>query len=263
MDGVTVAADALRIRELIVRMATAAGTAHVASALSIADILAVVYRGGVVDPLGGDRFLLSKGHAASALYAALAVAGAIDPEEAVDGYCRDGGALAGHPERGTPGVEMTGGSLGHGPAIAVGAALADRLDDIPRRTLCLIGDGELDEGAVWEAVMLAGRLCLGSLTLMVDANGLQGLGRTAESEDPAPLAARMGAFGWDAEVVDGHDHDALAAALARRGGRPRCLVCRTVKGRGVAEIEDTVRGHYRSFRPGDLDRLLAGLREAA
>jgi transketolase len=230
--------QAHQIRQLVLEQAAAAGTAHIASALSIADLLAVCYFGGVTDPLGDDRFVLSKGHAASALYATLAVAGRIERDELVAGYCQDGGRFAGHPERGVAGIEATSGSLGHGLAIAVGAALADRADGSPRRTLCLVGDGELNEGSVWEAIMLSGQLRLGSLTLLVDENGLQGLGRTRDILDLGPLAEKLATFGWDAEAVDGHHHAALRRALAVRGERPRALVCRTVKGRGVPLLED-------------------------
>jgi transketolase len=251
---------AFQIRRLVLEMAAQAGTAHIASALSIADLLAVLHFGGVCDPLGDDRFILSKGHAASALYATLALAGRIDRDELVRGYCQDGGRFAGHPERGVAGIEATTGSLGHGLAIAVGGALADRSDGSARRTFCLVGDGELNEGSVWEAIMLAGQLGLGSLTLLVDENGLQGLGRTHDIIDLGPLPPKLCAFRWDAVAIDGHDHEEIRRELAVCGERPRALVARTVKGFGVPQLEDDVMGHYRSFRPHQLEELLTALR---
>ena len=154
---------------------------------------------------------------------------------------------------------MTGGSLGHGPAIAVGCALADRQDRSGRRTFCLVGDGELNEGSVWEAVALAGHLALADLTLVVDANGLQGLGTTADVLDLEPLAPKLEAFGWRAEIVDGHDHDALRAALRRRGGLPSAVLARTTKGHGISFMEGQLMWHYRSLKAADRERVLAEL----
>ena len=241
-------------RRLVLEAALAAGTAHIGSSLSIVDLLAVLYADVLED--GRHRFLLSKGHASSALYATLALTGAMTAEEMVREYCSDGGRLAGHPERGVAGVEMTGGSLGHGPAIAIGTALAER----DRRTFCLVGDGELNEGSVWEALALAGHLKLANLTLIVDANGLQGLGTTADVLDLEPLVPKLEAFGWKVRDCDGHDHDALRAALRPCGARPTAVVARTVKGHGVEFMEGELMWHYRSLKPHDRDRVLAALR---
>lgn len=241
-------------RRIVVDAAIAAGTCHIGSSLSIVDVLAVLYADVLPGP-EGHRFLLSKGHAASALYASLAAAGMLDPGEVVAGYCSDGGTLPGHPERGLPGVEMTGGSLGHGPAIAAGMALADRGDGSARRTYCLVGDGELNEGSVWEAIALAGHLGLGNLTLIVDANGLQGLGTTADVLDLEPLAPKLSAFGFDVRVAGGHDHDALGAALRATGSRPGAVIARTVKGHGVSFMENELMWHYRTLREDDRERV--------
>jgi len=251
------------LRELILEMALRSGECHVASSLSIADILVVLYLDVLRDPAGrpdgspGDRFLLSKGHASSALYGALALAGVLDRDEVLDGYCADGG-LAGHPELGVPGVSMSGGSLGHGPSIALGYALADRIDGDDRRTFCLVGDGELDEGSVWESIALGAHLGLDALTLIVDANGLQGLGATDEVLRLGPLAPKLAAFGWDVREVDGHDAAALRRAL-ERGERPTCVVAWTVKGSGVDLLQEGFRSHYRSFRPHERDLVYASL----
>jgi transketolase len=250
-----------RMRELILEMAIRARSAHIGSSLSIADILAVLYFDVMRrDRPRPDRFLLSKGHAASALYAALALAGDLDESEVISGYCADGGRLAGHPERSVPGVEITAGSLGHGPAVAVGLALADRIDGSDRRTFCLVGDGELDEGSVWEAAALAAQLGLGSMTLIVDANGLQGLGSVGGIVNLEPLAERFASFGWWVADVPGHDHDALAAALSVHDRRPGCVIARTVKGYGVDFMENDFRWHYRSLRETDRERVLTALR---
>jgi transketolase len=247
-------------RRLVLESAIAAGTCHIGSSLSIVDVLAVLYADVLpAGPGAGHRFLLSKGHAASALYATLAQAGVMDAGEVVAGYCADGGHLHGHPERGAPGVEMTGGSLGHGPAIAIGTALADRHAGTGRRTFCLVGDGEMNEGSVWEAIALAGHLALDNLTLIVDANGLQGLGRTADVLDLDRLVPKLEAFGWHASDVAGHDHAALAGALAVRPGRPAAIVARTTKGHGVSFMEDELMWHYKPLREADRERVMAEL----
>lgn len=251
-------------RRLAVEAAIRARTCHIGSSLSIIDILAVLY----TDILNrepaeaADRFLLSKGHAASALYGTLAAIGVMSAEEMLAGYCSDGGWLTGHPERGLPGVEMTGGSLGHGPAIAVGIALAERhaCRAAGRRTFCLVGDGELDEGSVWEAFGLAGQAGLDGLTVIIDANGLQGLGQCADVLGRYAVGPKLETFGFAVTDVDGHDHDALAEALQRRpGNRPRAVVAHTIKGYGIASMEGNVMSHYRTIPERDRERVLAGL----
>lgn len=244
-------------RRLVIESAIAAGSCHIGSSLSIVDVLAVLYAD--VLPVGGHRFLLSKGHAASALYATLATNGTLDPQEVVRGYCAAGGPFPGHPERGIPGVEMTGGSLGHGPAIAVGTALADRYDGSERRTFCLVGDGELNEGSVWEAIALGGHLSLANLALIVDANGLQGLGTTAQVTNLEPLGPKLDAFGWHVREVDGHNHGELRSALCAPVPRPLAVIARTVKGYGVSFMEHELMWHYRSLAESDRERVLAEL----
>lgn len=256
-----VADDAWEIRRLAIECAAAHRTCHIGSSLSLAEILAVAY-GRTLDVARGDRLVLSKGHAASALYAAEALHGRIDADTVIRGYCADGGQLAGHPERGMGGAVATTGSLGHGLAIAVGLALADRHDGSERRTLCVLGDGELDEGSVWEAAMLAGHLRLGSLTAVVDANGFQALGSTADVLDLEPLDWKLAAFGWDVLVVDGHDVEELDEALAEEGGRPLCVVARTVKGSGLDIFDGPFRSHYQSFPPEQREAMLASLERA-
>jgi transketolase len=256
---------AYELRRLILEIALGAGTCHIASSLSIADVLAVLYFGDHhelgrrADGEPGDRFVLSKGHAGSALYGALAMSGVFDSERLVAEYCRDGGSFGGLAERGLPGVEASGGSLGHGLAIAVGQALADRLDGDERRTFCLLGDGELNEGSVWEAAALAAHLDLGSLTAIVDANGLQALGPLEQIVRYEPLAAKFESFGWSVHEVDGHNLEALADALAARASAPTCVIARTVKGKGVDFMEGDYLWHYGSLKPHDRERVLAAL----
>ena len=239
-------AVARETRRLVVEAAIRARTCHIGSSLSIVDILAVLYADVLRDDSGrpAGRFLLSKGHAASALYGTLVVEGVLSLETMLTGYCSDGGSLAGHPERGVAGVEMTGGSLGHGPAIAVGIALAERHAGRSHGTYCLVGDGELGEGSVWEALALAGQLGLDGLTVIVDDNGLQGLGPTADVLGAAPLRPKLEAFGFAVE----------------RGRRPRPRragrrVRARYRGRGTPARGD--RAHDQGLR----DRLDGGRRD--
>jgi transketolase len=257
------------IRRLSLELALRAGTCHIGSSLGIADVLAVLFFDVMpVDPdLPGaplrDTFILSKAHAGSALLSALALRGTIDRDQLEREYCRDGGAFGGHAERGTPGVEVSGGSLGHGLAIAVGRALADRLDSRPRRTYCLMGDGESDEGSVWEAAAMAGRLGLDRLVAIVDANGHQGLARDLPADHWQRFGARFAAAGWEAVEVDGHDHAALRDALLGHGERPRCVLARTVKGKGLPFMEGRFDSHYKSLRPSDRERAVSALEQGS
>jgi transketolase len=260
-------AAAREIRLLSLRAALAHGACHIGSSLSCADVLAVLYGGDLlrreIDGGRGDRFVLSKGHAAAALYAALVVRGELDGARLVDEYTTDGSLLAGHAEHHVPGVEATTGSLGHGLSLALGMALSDRIEGSGRRTFCLLGDGELGEGSVWEAIALAGQLRLGRLTAIVDANGLQGLGRVEEIGSLDGLPARLAAHGWLVDEADGHDCAALDASLRRLDDRPRCVIARTVKARGIPSLEGDVMSHYRSFRGADATRILAELEATA
>jgi len=240
---------AREIRKAVVRMHRR-GT-NVGSAMSVAEILAVLYFKVMHIPSADDphrdRFILSKGHAASALYATLAMKGFIDKSLLSD-YLGDGSPLAGHPcADSVPGVEVSTGSLGHGLAIAAGMALAARDDGRSHRLFVLMGDGEQQEGTVWEAAALAARLRLDKLVAVIDANRLQGYERTDAIMPVETLAAKWAAFGWSVREVDGHDAEALAAMLSAapfEPGKPSAVVAHTVKGRGVAEMEDKLGWHY-------------------
>jgi transketolase len=245
-------ARAARIRRHVVGMAASPEGCHAGGSLSCADVLAVLYFGvlrlrpGQPDWPDRDHFVLSKGHASAALYAALAERGFLPPAELAT-YARPGGRLAGHPLRRVPGVEFPTGSLGHGLALGLGLALADRLDGRPGRTFVLLGDGELQEGTIWEALTPAAQHRLDNLVAIVDRNGWQITGRTEDVGGLEPLPDRFRAFGWEAREVDGHDVEALLAELSavpRAPGRPTALVARTVKGRGVPFLEGRRRSHY-------------------
>ena len=189
--------------------------------------------------------ILSKGHAALALYAAFHLRGWLTADQ-LAGYCQDGG-LSVHPEIGVPGIDFSTGSLGHGLSMATGAALAAKLDGSARRAVVLISDAEHNEGSLWEAAAFAAHHKLDNLVAIVDANGQQALGHTDQVLDMSPLAERWRAFGWGAVEVDGHDVATLTAALDRAGsaaGKPYVIVARTVAGKGVSYMEREVKWHY-------------------
>jgi len=256
------------IRTRIIEMGASHTGTHVGGSLSAADVLTVLYHHVLrVRPdepgwPGRDRFVLSKGHASAALYAVLADRGFLDPGECAT-YGEHGSRLAGHPLRRLPGVEFPTGSLGHGLSLGVGLALALRRDGLPARVFVVLGDGELQEGSVWEAVMAGAHLGLDNLTAVVDRNGWQISGTTEECMALEPLAQRWTAFGWAAREVDGHDLPALCTAfeeLPYAPGRPGVVLARTTKGRGVSLFENRKKSHYVTLTPALYQRAMAGLR---
>ncbi|HEY5313471.1 MAG TPA: transketolase [Pirellulales bacterium] len=271
-DAAEIEIDALqalgrRIRLHVLRMVYAAKASHVGSCFSVADLLAVLY-GAVlgVDParpdwLDRDRLVVSKGHAAAAVYAALAERGFF-PVEWLETYCQNGSRLAGHVNHhGVPGVEVSAGSLGHGLSVACGMALAGRCDERPYRVFALLSDGELDEGSTWEAVLFAPHHGLDNLTAIVDYNKIQSFGTVGEVLDLEPLANKWRAFGWSVREIDGHDYPQLLASLGQlpaEAGRPTVVIAHTIKGRGVAFMENRLEWHYRS---PNADQLAAACRE--
>jgi transketolase len=244
---VTSSALAEHIRRQTIEQAKRANVGHIGSALSVADVLAVLFadvlRVPAVDDPDRDRFILSKGHAALALYAALHGVGRLTTEQ-LETYCEDGSVLGAHPEHRLAGIDFSTGSLGHGLPVGAGAALAARLQSSPRRVFVLVSDAECNEGSLWEAVMFAAHHGLGNLVAIVDENGQQALGRTRDVLDLAPLGARWAAFGWEVAEVDGHDHEALAAALREYGDAPRVVVAHTTFGKGVSYMESELKWHY-------------------
>jgi transketolase len=238
---------AVAVRREIIEMAYRSGGPHVGSALSCVDILATLYcRILRLDPWDQrDVFILSKAHAAMALYATLAVRGVM-PFELLNTYCQDGGALPAHLDRRTgPGIECSAGSLGHGFSMGLGMAHGFNLQQSGRRVFALIGDGESQEGSIWEGALFAPRLGLDNFTAIMDCNNLQGYGRVTEICSFEPMAEKWLAFGWHVREVDGHDHGALLAALDEKSpGRPKLIVARTTKGKGVSFMEDQLIWHY-------------------
>jgi transketolase len=235
---------------------------HIAPAFSCLEIVDAVYHGLMRrDGPDPDSFILSKGHGAMAQYAVLEELGVMSRED-LDSCGKDGGHVGMHPDIGLPGIEASTGSLGHGLPLAVGMALADRtLGATDRMVYCVMSDGELEEGSVWEAMMLAPTLRLDRLIVIVDLNDYQSLGKISEIHPNFyPVAPKVEAFGWEAREVDGHDPGALHAAVAtRRGGRPLMVIARTVKGKGVSYMENAPIWHYRSPSPDEYRRALQEL----
>lgn len=258
---------ALAIRRHTLRMVHGANASHVGTGLSMADILAVLY-GGVlrVDPKrpdweGRDRLVVSKGHGAAALYAALAAAGFMDPAHLTT-FCQDGSDLAGHVSHHVPGVDFSTGSLGHGLSLACGVALGFKLDGHAGRAYAILSDGECDEGSIWEAALFAPHHGLDNLVAIVDYNRIQSFGSVGEVLELEPFADKWAAFRWHVEVVDGHDHAALArafSAVPRAAGKPTVIIANTVKGKGVEFMEHQLLWHYKSPDPAQLKAALAGL----
>jgi len=238
------------VRRIILEQSKRAHVGHIGSALSIADIIAVLYESilhiTAPDDPERDRFLLSKGHAALALYAALCLKGWIS-EAMLDSYCGDGTLLGVHPEHALKGIDFCSGSLGQGLPIATGAALAARLQHSTRRMFILVSDAECDEGALWEAVMFAAHHQLSHLIAIVDLNGQQALGYTEQVLNLSPLAERWRAFGWDVHEVDGHNGEEISrtvAGLNIQAGPPHVLIAHTTFGKGVSFMERQIKWHY-------------------
>jgi transketolase len=210
---------------------------------------------------GRDRFVLSKGHAGAVVYAALAERGFF-PAGLLETYYRDGSVLSGHvSHKGVPGVEFSTGSLGHGLPVATGMAYAARLAGAAHRTVCLMSDGECDEGSNWEAILFAAHHRLSGLRVVVDYNKIQSLAPVEETIRLEPFRAKWESFGWEVREVDGHDHAALRDVLARdpSGEAPVCVLAHTVKGKGVPFMEHSVLWHYRTARDDEFARALEAL----
>ena len=247
MDTVDLAA---KFRFQAVRLTHQAGTAHLASALSCIDIIAVLFSEILNFPTPSDpdrdRFILSKGHAAVALYAALLNKSFLTREE-FETYGNKGSLLEEHPSPRLAGVEAATGSLGHGLAIANGFAVGAKIKNKSSRSFVLMSDGENNEGSVWEAAMFSSKHALDNLTGFVDFNKWQATGRSEEVLSLGPLADKWVAFGWDVAEIDGHDHKAIKEAVTRRrSGLPRMVIAHTTKGKGVSFMEDDNNWHYRS-----------------
>jgi transketolase len=239
-----------RIRSIVIEQSRRAHVGHIGSSLSVADIVAALFAGPLASAAAGDadrdRFVLSKGHAALALYAALYETGRL-PGEALSTFGGDDTPLGAHPEHSVDGIDFSTGSLGHGLSVGAGAALAARLQRSGRRVYVLLSDAECNEGSVWEAVMFAAHHGLSNLVAIVDVNGQQALGHTRDVLDLDPLRERWSSFGWHVHEVDGHDVDALAAAFSSSKDdrdRPHVVLAATTFGKGVSYMESQIKWHY-------------------
>ena len=266
-------AVAYGLRCYVIEMIHRAGSGHAGGSLSAAEIVALLYWDEMrVDPAqprwpGRDRLVLSKGHCAPIVYAALARRGYFDPE-LLTTFRQTGSILQGHPDvRKTPGLDMTSGSLGQGLSVGLGMALAARQSGDAFRVFVLMSDGEMQEGMTWEAAMAAHHFRTGNLTAIVDRNNLQVDGWVNEVMDVEPLAAKWRAFGWRVISVDGHDVAALRAAFSARArldaGQPAAILCRTTKGRGVSFMEDAMEWHGGTLTDDQYLQALSELRPKA
>ncbi len=242
------------LRRTVLRMAFAGSSVHIGCAFSIVEILAVLYRdhlgaGRGADPKAEDRnyLVLSKGHGVMAQYACLYEAGVLDDDD-MDKYFGDGTRLKGLSDIHVPGCEVTSGTLGHGLSVGVGLALAARRRGTAQRCYAIVGDGEMNEGPIWEALQFASHFKLDNLVVIVDENRFQAMGTTEEVMALGSLHAKFESFGFDVRSLDGHDESALDGALREledlANGRPKAIVARTVKGKGVSFMEHDNKWHY-------------------
>jgi transketolase len=259
-------ADQIRVNAL--KMVTAAKASHIGSALSIADIVAVLY-GKILNTNSDhaefakrDRFILSKGHACVAIYVALSKLGFF-PEENLKNYGKNYSNLMNHISHKVPGVEFSTGSLGHGLPFGVGKALFSKRQKRDWRVFVLLSDGELDEGSNWEALMFAAHHRLNNLTAIIDYNKLQSLTSIEGTLRLEPLADKFRAFGADVYEVDGHDHDKLLNVFQHQSEAPKVIIAHTIKGKGVSFMENSVLWHYRSPSLEQLAQAIAEINLSA
>jgi transketolase len=259
-------AAALRVRERVVRMATGGGC-FIGASLSCADILVYLYARVLrltpttLDDPDRDYLFLSKGHDVPALYGTLAELGYLEPAR-LERHLSTGDCLYWHPNRGVPGVEFHSGSLGHLLSVGIGVALDVRLRHGPSRVFVVLGDGELDEGSVWEALLVASALRLDNLVAVVDRNGFQANARTEDLVPLEPLGPKLEAFGWSVVDGDGHDFPSLEEAFSRlplKEGRPTVVVARTVRGKGLKSLEDRADRWFADFTAAEVEDLVREL----
>lgn len=255
-----------KIRRHGVEMTNLSRGSHIACILSVADIVAVLYSDiANIDPNdpkmpGRDRIILSKGHAGASIYAALAESGFFSVEELKTHYA-DGSRLSGHvSHKGVPGVELSTGSLGHGLPVGTGMALKAKKDGEDHRVFVIMGDGECDEGSVWEAALFANHFKLDNLCVIIDHNKMQSLDYCENTISLAPLADKWKSFGWNVIEADGHNHDALRDAMRKNNsGKPTLIIAHTIKGKGISYMENNILWHYRPPAGEDYDTAIAEL----
>lgn len=247
-----------KIRRHGVEMTHLSGGSHIGAILSVADIIGVLYNDIVnvnsEDPKmpERDRVILSKGHAGASIYAALAEKGFFNTEELKTHYA-DGSRLSGHvSHKGIPGVEFSTGSLGHGLSVATGMALAAKKDNKKHRVFVVLGDGECNEGSVWEAAMFSNHFKLNNLVAIVDHNKMASLDFCENSMKISPFKEKWQAFGWDVYDIDGHSHEELRDALSQKdNSNPICIIANTIKGKGISFMENSILWHYRFPHEGE------------
>jgi len=251
------AEKSIEIRKQVVRMIYKAKTGHIGGSLSETDILVALFY-EIMKP--GDKFILSKGHSVEAYYAILADLGFF-PKENLENYCQFGSKLIGHPSIEVPGIDVATGSLGHGLSIACGMALALKMDGKDNKVYVLLGDGELQEGSVYEAAMFASTYHLDNLVAIIDRNRLQIGGDTETIVKLEPLAERWRAFGWEVREVNGHDFNELIDAMKSFGpnGMPHLVIAKTIKGKGVSFIENNYRWHHGTLNDEQYKQALSDL----
>lgn len=256
---------AKQIRLEAVKMVHRANASHIGGALSIADVLAVLY-GGVLknlDPSNPtnherDYLIFSKGHCCVSLYAALAIKGFM-PMESLETYGQEGSILMSHVSYKVPGVELSTGSLGHGLPVSCGIALGLKARKMQNRVFCIVGDGEMDEGSNWEAMLFAAQQSLSNLCLIIDVNKMQALGNSKDIMDLEDLPQKFKAFNWNVVRIDGNDIEAVEEALNNfdnTQGKPYAIVCDTVKGKGVSYMEHNLRFHYAPPRDSEFNQAV-------
>lgn len=272
MDPQELRKIANRIRQRDLRAVYEAGAGHIGGEMSVIDLLTALYFDVLSvnpddpgDP-DRDRLVLSKGHTALALYIVLSEKGFI-PKEEISTFLQHNSRLNGHPNKvKVPGVETNTGPLGHGLPVAVGMAKAAKLDAADWRTFVITGDGEMQEGSNWEAIMAGAQFGLDNLTLIIDHNRLQQGARLADTNDVAPLRPKLEAFGWAVEEIDGHDMEQITRALSRDSvvpGKPKCVVAHTNKGQGISFMSDNVAWHHKVPNEEQYKQAMTELEEAA
>ncbi len=250
------------IRKIIITQSKRAHVGHIGSSLSVVEILTAIYRDilkiSAPDDPTRDRFILSKGHAALALYAVLHLKGVLSQAQ-LDQFCQNGSQLGVHPECGLPGIDFATGSLGQGLTMGAGAAYAARLQKSARRVFTLISDAECNEGAIWEAVMFGAHHQLANLIVFVDLNGQQALGYTRDICDLTPLDEKWRAFGWDVHLVDGHNPAEMRQTVNQLdtvAGPPHVLIAKTTFGKGVSYMENKIKWHYWPMNDAEYQQAL-------
>lgn len=265
-DQAAAQARCRKFRKRILDISQTVGALHIAPAFSCLELVDTVYFGlmrRTSEPETDDTFILSKGHGSLAQFAVLEELGVLDPEQ-LNHYCKPGWPLATHPDYGTPGIEASTGSLGHGLGLAVGMSYADKMDGKDRDIYLVMSDGELMEGSVWEALMVAPSFGITRIVALVDLNDFQSLGQTSKIlPNFYPMLDKLRAFGWEAAEVDGHNGAAIYEAVTQRSKtKPMVLLGKTTKGKGVSYMENVPIWHYRSPNPEEYKLALKQIEES-